>query len=126
MRSVFVDTLVWVEHFRYRNVVLVGLLELDLVMVHPLVLGEIACGTPPNRSQTLADLSGLQQIQQASLGEAMQFIERERLFGLGCGLTDLLLLASTLMSPGVDLWTVDKRLCTLAERFGVIYRPASD
>jgi predicted nucleic acid-binding protein len=123
---VFVDTSVWVEHFRYRNVVLVGLLELDLVMVHPLVLGEIACGTPPNRSQTLADLSRLQQIQQASLGEAMQFIERERLFGLGGGLTDLLLLASTLMSPGVDLWTVDKRLCTLAERFGVIYRPASD
>ena len=83
MRSVFVDTSVWVDHFRHRNVALVGLLELDLVMVHPLVLGEIACGTPPIRSQTLADLSGLQQIQQASLDEAMQFIERERLFGLG-------------------------------------------
>ena len=51
--------------------------------------------------------------------EAMTFIERERLFGLGCGLVDVLLLASTLMTPGVELWTLDKRLCALAERFGV-------
>ena len=124
MRSVFVDTSVWVDHFRHRNDVLFGLLEMDLVTVHPFVLGEIACGTPPNRNQTLADLSGLQKIQQASLGDAIEFIERERLFGLGCGLVDLLLLASTLMSPGVDLLSTDKLLCPLAERFSVNYQPA--
>lgn len=123
MKGVLVDTSVWIDHFRHRNGVLVGLLELDLVMSHALILGEIACGTPPNRVQTLTDLDRLQQTQQASVREAMTFVERERLFGLGCGLVDILLLASTLMTPGVELWTLDKRLCALAERFGVMHRP---
>lgn len=121
MSGVLVDTSVWVDHFRQNNSALIGLLTLDLVMVHPLVIGEIACGTPPNRVQTLADLHGLQPVQQASLQEVMQFIEREHLFGLGCGLIDLLLLASTLLTPNAKLWTLDKRLRQLAERFGVAY-----
>lgn len=121
---VLVDTSVWVDHFRNHNNALVELLVLDRVMTHPLIIGEIACGTPPNRMQTLSDLSGLHQAQQASIREVMDYIERERLFGLGCGLVDLLLLASTLMTPGVKLWTLDKRLCTVAERFGVIHQPA--
>ena len=53
----------------------------------------------------------------------MDFIESQRLFGLGCVLVDLLLLASTLMTPGAELWTLDKRLGALAERFGVMSRP---
>lgn len=124
MRAVLVDTSVWVDHFRRGNDALVDLLGLDLVMTHPLVLGEIACATPPQRVQTLSDLEALQPPQQASVREAMAFVERERLFGLGCGLIDMLLLASTLMMPGAELWTLDKRLCALAQRFGVAHRPA--
>jgi len=56
MKGVLVDTSVWLAHFRQHNDVLANLLDLDLVMVHPLILGEIACGTPPNRLQTLGDL----------------------------------------------------------------------
>lgn len=56
MKGVLVDTSVWVDHFRRHNDNLVELLEFDLVWVHPLVAGEIACGTPPNRVQTLSDL----------------------------------------------------------------------
>ncbi len=123
MTSVLVDTSVWVDHFRLGNDALVALLELDLVMMHPLVAGEIACGTPPERAQTLADLGGLRQAQQAGILETMDFIERERLFGLGCGLIDLMLLASTLMTPAAELWTLDKRLGALAERFGVMHQP---
>ena len=92
--------------------------------MHPLVLGELACGTPPARTQTLGDLSLLRPSQQATLPEAMAFIEREALFGLGCGLVDVLLLASTLMTPDAELWTLDKRLADLAVRFGVLHRPA--
>jgi predicted nucleic acid-binding protein len=123
MKGVLVDTSVWVAHFRQRNDVLANLLDLDLVMVHPLILGELACGTPPNRLQTLGDLGSLQQVQQASVREVIDFIERERLFGLGCGLIDLQLLASTLLTQGVALWSMDKRLCALAERFGVMHQP---
>ena len=123
MKGVLVDTSVWVDHFRQHNEELVSLLELDLVIAHPLVIGEIACGTPPDRTQTLSDLQGLQQTQQASIREVVDFIDHERLFGLGCGLVDLLLLSSTLMSPGVELWTLDKRLSALAQRFSVLHRP---
>lgn len=123
MKCVLVDTSVWVDHFRQHNDALVSLLKLDLVMMHPLIVGEVACGTPPSRNQTLADLSGLQQTQQASIYEVMDFIEHERLFGLGCGLIDLLLLSSTIITPEVELWTFDKRLSNLAERFGVMHQP---
>ncbi|HSV51140.1 MAG TPA: PIN domain-containing protein [Burkholderiaceae bacterium] len=116
---VLVDTSVWVVHFRERSEPLVALLELDAVMIHPMVLGELACGTPPSRIQTLADLQRLQSTKQASVREVISFVERERLFGLGCGLVDLSLLASTLMTPGIKLWTLDRRLAALAERFGV-------
>jgi hypothetical protein len=51
----------------------------------------------------------------------MDFIERERLFGSGCGLIDLLLLASTLLTPEAELWTLDKRLSALAQHFGVMH-----
>ena len=124
MNGVIVDTSVWVHHFRRRNDVLADLLALDLVMVHPLIVGELACGTPPRRARTLSDLDALQASQQASVREVMDFIEREGLFGQGCGLVDLMLLASTLITPGAQLWTLDKRLSALADRFGVAHRPA--
>lgn len=124
MRRVLVDTSVWVNHFRKRNGPLVNVLALDLVVMHPMVLGELACGTAPLRRQTLADLARLQAAQQASLKEVMAFIEREGLFGLGCGLVDMTLLASTLLTSDASLWTLDKRLCALADRFGVMHVPA--
>lgn len=122
--SVLIDTSVWIDHFRNRNDVLVDLIELDLALAHPMVIVEIACGTPPApRIQTLNSMSLLQPCNQASLSEVMEFIEREGLHGLGCGLVDMSLLASTLITPGAELWTLDKRLAELAERFGVAHLP---
>ncbi|MHB8921504.1 MAG: type II toxin-antitoxin system VapC family toxin [Halothiobacillus sp.] len=123
MKGVLIDTSVWVDHFRHHNDALVDLLELDLTLTHPMILVELACGTPPApRVQTLDDIGRLQQTQQASLREVMDFIERERLYGLGCGLVDMVLLASTLITPGTELWTLDKRLASLSERFGVLHQ----
>ncbi|MFN7536136.1 MAG: type II toxin-antitoxin system VapC family toxin [Burkholderiales bacterium] len=122
--SVLIDTSVWIDHFRNRNDVLVDLIELDLALAHPMVIVEIACGTPPApRIQTLNSMSLLQPCNQASFSEVMEFIEREGLYGLGCGLVDMSLLASTLITPGAELWTLDKRLAELAERFGVAHLP---
>jgi hypothetical protein len=42
MSGVLVDTSVWIDHFRYRNVTLEFLLQQDQVLIHPLVIGEIA------------------------------------------------------------------------------------
>ncbi len=123
--GVLIDTSVWVDHFRRRNEALVNLLTLDLAFTHPMIVTELACGTPPApRSRTLADIATLPQTRQASLNEVRELIEREQLFGLGCGLVDLALLASALLTPGAKLWTQDKRLVQLAQRFGIAYEPA--
>jgi predicted nucleic acid-binding protein len=125
MKGVLVDTSVWVDHFRNRNENLVSLLTLDLALAHPLVVTELACGTPPApRSRTLSDIATLPQARQATLDEVRGFIEREKLYGLGCGVVDLALLASTLLTPGSRLWSLDRRLIELAQRFDLAYRPA--
>lgn len=123
MSQVLVDTSVWVAHFRQRDDALVNLLQADRVLMHPMVLGELACGTPSNRQQTLANLALLQLTQTASLQEVVNFVEQEKLFGLGCGLVDMVLLASTLITPGAQLWSWDKRLAALAQQYGVVYQP---
>ena len=122
--SVLVDTSVWVDHFKHRNDALVALIVSDQALTHPMVLVELACGTPPApRARTLGDIGLLQPAKQASLTEVMAFIEREKLYGLGCGLVDVSLLASTLITPGTQLWTMDRRLDDLSGRFGVAHRP---
>ena len=122
--TVLVDTSVWVDHFRRPNAALAELMVLDQVLTHPLVLGELACGTPPEpRLRTLGDMALLLPADQAAPAEVRDFIEREALFGLGCGLIGLTLLASTLMTSSAQLWTMDKRLASLATRFGVCFAP---
>lgn len=122
--SVLIDTSVWIDHFRKRNSALVDLIEADSALKHPMILVELACGTPPvPRAQTLSDIGLLQRANQASLMEVIDFIEREKLYGLGCGLVDMVLLSSTLITPGASLWTLDKRLARLSKRFGVTYEP---
>jgi predicted nucleic acid-binding protein len=123
--NVLVDTSVWVDHFRLSNRSLISLFVQDRVLMHPMVLAEIACGTPPApREQTLADLALLRPPHQASMSELMAFIEREKLYGLGCGFVDLALLASACITPQASLWTLDKRLSQLAQRMGVAYQEA--
>ena len=123
--NVLVDTSIWVDHFRHGQPELGRLLALDAVSIHPWVLAELACGTPPApRRRTLGDLACLRMAVQASQTELLDFIERERLYGLGCGMVDIALLASTLLTPQTRLWTLDQRLSALARRFDVAYAPA--
>ena len=97
-----------------------ALLEADQALCHPMVVLEIACGTPPSpRARTLADLQKLQQAVVATTTETLDLITRERLYDSGCGAVDVALLAATLLTPGARLWTLDKKLCALAKRLGV-------
>lgn len=124
--SVLVDTSVWVAHCRTTNPNLVGLLEKDQVLTHPMVIVEVACGTPPTLcTDTLRHMNLLQRTNQVSWNDVLAFVERERLYGLGCRLVDISLLASTLITPGTELWTLNKRLGELASRLHVVYRPES-
>jgi predicted nucleic acid-binding protein len=121
--SVLVDTSVWVSHFRQHNLALVELLQADLVLTHPLIVLELACGTPPApRQRTLAALRLLRQAQQPAIQEVADFIEREQLYNQGCGSVDMILLCATLLTPGTTLWTQDKSLQQLAKRFAIEFK----
>jgi predicted nucleic acid-binding protein len=120
--NILIDSSVWVDYFKQGNQTLIELMAMDVAMTHPMVLLELACGTPPEpRQQTLNDIGLLRHCQQANLTEVMAFVESHKLYGLGCGLVDMSLLASTLMTPNAQIWTLDKRLLRLAIRFNVAY-----
>lgn len=120
--SVLIDTSVWVDHFRRVNSRLVQLVTNDEALTHPVVLVELACGTPPApRARTLHDIGLLQHAKHPTWAEVMELIEARQLYGRGCGSSDLTLLASTLMTPGALLWTLDKRLSQLAGELAVAY-----
>jgi len=122
MGRVLADTSVWVAHFRKPNRVLQTLLSADQVLCHPMVLIEIACGTPPApRERTLTDLRQLRSAVVASTDETLALIEREQLQDSGCGAIDLLLLGSVLLTSDAVLWTLDKDLQALAARFDILF-----
>jgi predicted nucleic acid-binding protein len=124
--AILADSSVWVAHFRKPNETLQSLLAADQVLCHPLIVLELACGTPPApRERTLGDLKTLQRSVIATTEETLELIEQEQLHDLGCGAVDLSLLASVLLSPNVLLWTVDRDLEALAKRFSVAFRVTS-
>jgi len=120
------DTSVWVAHFRQAKPVLQSLIAMDQVVCHPLIVLELACGSPPApRERTIGDLKNLQQAIVATTDETLALIEREQLHDSGCGAIDLALLASVLLTPDTLLWTLDKKLGALAVRMGVAFETAS-
>ena len=122
MSLVLADTSVWIAHFRKPNPTLQTALSADQVLCHPMVLIEIACGTPPApRERTLRDLRQLRCATVANTDETLALIERERLHDSGCGATDLLLLGSVLLTSDAVLWTLDKNLRALAARFDLLF-----
>ena len=121
MTLVLVDTSLWVGHFRRANPVLQSLLATDQVLCHPLIVLELACGAP--RERTLGDLKMLRQAVVATTEETLALVEKERLYDSGCGAIDVALLASVLLPPDARLWTSDRNLDALASRLGVACRP---
>ena len=120
MPVVLADTSVWVAHFRRTNPALQALLARDQIICHPLIILELACGTPPSpRERTLGDLQKLRRATIATPEETLALIAENRLFDSGCGAVDMLILASVLLTGHAALWTLDKPLATLASGLGV-------
>lgn len=122
--NVLVDTSVWVGHFKQRNERLVALLEAGVVLCHPYVVVEVACGTPPNRRTIVAMLGELDHTPVATPDEVLEMIERRNLHGRGCGFVDMSLLASALLRDKTLIWTLDKRLELMAGELNRAYHPA--
>ncbi len=115
---VLVDTSVWIAHLRHGQPVLVDLLSGGLVLTHPFVSGELACGNLKSRAAILSDLGALPAVERASDAEVMHLVDERRLWGRGLGWIDAHLLAAALIS-NCRLWTLDKRLGSAASELGL-------
>ena len=114
---ILVDTSVWVDHLRDGTPALAAALERGEVLMHPFVLGELACGNLKNRKEVLRLLGELPAAPVATDTEALAFIERRALMGQGIGYVDVHLLASVALAGTARLWTHDRRLAEVAAGF---------
>lgn len=121
---ILVDTSVWVDHLRAGAPALARLLEAERVLMHPFVLGELACGNLHDRRKVLALLQDLPQAPAADEQEVLLYIDRHALHGRGIGYVDVHLLAAATLHGGARLWTRDRRLRAAAESLSLIWRPA--
>jgi predicted nucleic acid-binding protein len=119
-----VDTSVWVGHFRASNPTLRELLNEGMVLMHPFVIGELACGSLKNRKGVLANLNELPLAISAQHDEVLRLVEQRALWSRGIGWIDAHLIASALLSD-CRLWTLDGRMQQAAAAAKVQMRRAS-
>jgi hypothetical protein len=116
---VLADTSIWIEHFRHREPTLANLLSEGIVLMHPFVAGELACGNLKDRVAILSDLNALPAATLASHSEVLHLIEDRRLWARGLGWIDIHLLASALIS-NCRFWTLDILLAKAAAELGLV------
>ncbi|RLA38611.1 MAG: VapC toxin family PIN domain ribonuclease [Gammaproteobacteria bacterium] len=111
---ILVDTSIWIDHLRKKGGRLVAVLEANLVLIHPFIIGELACGNLRNRDGLLGHLHELPQITVATDSEVLHFIQQGNLMARGVGYLDMHLLASVQLHGHARLWTRDKRLAAIS------------
>jgi len=116
---ILVDTSVWIDFLRTGNPLLSELLEKGQVCTHPLVLGELSSGNISKRNNFLNLFSDLPSAKEATHQEVITFINSNKTFGKGVGYFDHMLLCSAIISDN-PLWTLDKRLMSLARKHATV------
>jgi predicted nucleic acid-binding protein len=116
---ILADTSVWVDHLRSENKGMRRHLNEGRIVIHPLIVAELALGSLRDRTRTLALLDRLPQVKVAQLHEVRLLIESRRLYSFGIGLIDVELIASVFIDPPTLLWTKDKPLRKIAGTLGI-------
>jgi len=119
---ILVDTSIWIDHLQKGSGTLTALLQNSQVLLHPFILGELACGNLKNRKEILSLLHALPAIGRVENDEVLFFLEQHELYGKGLGLIDIHLLASCILHS-CPLWTRDKRLSNEAEALNLCFVP---
>lgn len=115
---ILVDTSIWIDHFRHGHEPLRKALEKKQVLMHPFVIGEIACGCRPSERGLLDEIDQLPHVVQVRHEEALAFLVSHDLAGSGMGWIDIHLLASARLAR-CSLLTGDKAMRQAAEQVGV-------
>ncbi|MES2684736.1 MAG: type II toxin-antitoxin system VapC family toxin [Pseudomonadota bacterium] len=121
---ILADTSIWIDHLRQGNPQLATLLYSSDVVMHSLVLGELACGSLASRPLRLAAFKAMPRIASVSDAQALAFIEWQQLMSLGLGFVDVHLLAAVITLPGSQLWTRDRRLSEVATKLKISFKPS--
>ena len=117
---ILVDTSVWIAYFRGGAPALAEHLDAGDILMHPMIIGELACGTIPERQRWLNEWTALPQIKEQTHHEALNLIESRRLMETGIGFIDVHLLCAVLRE-GARLWTLDAPLRRASEACGVAF-----
>lgn len=115
---ILADTSIWIDHFRHADAELRRIIEDDLLLCHPSVIGELALGSLRDRGSVLAFLAIQREAVLATHDEVMTMIDHHGIFSMGIGYTDAHLLAAVILDKRAALWTRDKRLRAAAEKAG--------
>ncbi len=95
------------------------LLHSSEILIHPVVIGEVALGSLADRLGTLKVLRKLPRSEVARHDEVLQLIEDWRLYTCGVGYSDAQLLASVLLTSGSRLWTRDRALRRVVQQLSL-------
>ena len=119
---VLVDTSVWISHLRDSNSYFKELLNKGIVLCHPFIIGELACGNIINRNEILSLLKSLPMASIVEHDEVLKFIEDRKLARKGLGYVDVHLLASAILSDS-PIWSLDKKLNKIALELNIDFKP---
>ena len=112
---ILADTSIWIDYLRQEEPLLTEKLSSGQVLMHGMVLGELAMGNFKNRQLLLKRWSALPFIQSAPNEQVLDFLETHQLMGKGIGWVDLHLVTAVSLARNVQLWTRDKRLKLIAQ-----------
>jgi predicted nucleic acid-binding protein len=118
---ILVDTSVWLDHMRQSDASLARYISEKRVLMHSLVIGEIAMGALAQRDVTLEALQQLPHTITAYDEEVLRFVADHKLWGAGIGYADAHLLVSVQLTAHCTLWTRDKRLRVVAEKLSLAW-----
>ena len=106
---ILADTSVWIDYFREDLQELSERLRRHEVVMHPFVVGELACGNFSNRESILELLQYLHSVTVAEHDEVMTFVRAQKLYGRGVGYVDVHLhsLPRLLTDASFGPWTSD-------------------
>lgn len=117
---ILADTSIWIDYLRQGEPLLTEQLSHNQVLMHGMVLGELAIGNFKNRQLLLKRWRALPFIQTATDAQVLHFLETYQLMGKGVGWIDLHLLTAVSLTGNVQLWTRDKRLKTVAKTLNLV------
>ena len=115
---ILADASVWINHLRLGEPRLADLLNNFRILIHPMVIGELACGNLKARKDVLDFLNRLPRVPVADHEEVLGFIEHRRLMGRGIGFINAHLPSAAALA-GSLLWTHDARIEQAAVDLGL-------